>query len=136
MRYEFERDPAQKERIIQVRHYWVSDPRKLFEKHQDFPAIGEPVDESLQKLRWIPQTRNGDYSLYALISMKLDEALDLINKIPGTSIPRNPASLRSRKGLLHVTLQTIVNLYRCSSRSPTIGGEVSSLGISPNGYVE
>ncbi|NNJ12125.1 hypothetical protein EKD04_017480 [Chloroflexales bacterium ZM16-3] len=117
-----------------LRPEWLSEPRKLFEKHQDFPFVNKPLEISLEALRGGYITRNGDYSLYALIWQKLAESIYLINLIPNTSLPRNPNNISSRKGYLHTILETIVRLYRCSNLSPTIGGVVSSLGINEVRY--
>ena len=113
----------------------ISEPRKLFEKHHDFPWTTKTVEENLQMLRQGYLTRNGDYSLYAIIGQSLGEAFNFINLIPGTSIPRNPNNLNSRKGFLHTTLDIMVQIYRCSNRSQIIGGTVSSLGIGPDRYI-
>lgn len=110
--------------VVTIRPEWQSEPRKLFEKHQDFPFVNN-VEGSLKALSRGYITRNGDYSLYAIIWDHLQKALAVINKIPDTSIPRDPTGLGSRRGLLHTVLETMVRLYRCSSRSPTIGGTVS-----------
>src|SRR5581483_520217 len=48
------------QQIVAVHPKLVSDPRKLFEKHQDFP-YHDSLDRSLQELRGGHITRNGDY---------------------------------------------------------------------------
>lgn len=133
MNYRFESD--EERQLIAVHPSWVQGPRTLFEKHQDFPRGDKTVEENIESLRNGYITRNGDYSIYALIWGRVEEAMFLINKIPGVSIPRSPTSLRSRKGLLHVAMETIISIYRCSSLSPTIGGTVSSLGVASDRYV-
>ncbi|NTU81118.1 MAG: hypothetical protein HGA45_17340 [Chloroflexales bacterium] len=133
MMYRHEFKPTTQQ-ITAIIPEWKSDPRKLFEKHQDFPSPGRCIEENLEALHYGYTTRNGDYSLYALIWGQLDRAIQLVNLVPNTSIPRDPCNLSSRKGYLHTILETIVRLYRCSNRSPTIGGTVSSLGISLTRY--
>lgn len=124
-----------KGRLIEVRAEWVSDPRKLFEKHQDFPKRSESIEENVQRLKGGYTTRNGDYLLYAVIWRGLTGALNYINLMPDASIPRDPTSVASRKGFLHVVLETMIRLYGCSNRSRVIGGDVTSLGIAPGRYV-
>lgn len=123
-------------KIIAVNPKWLADPRTLFQKHQDFPSNSMTPDENWMVLQRHPYTtRNGDYFIYSVISERLSHALHYINLIPGVSIPRDPESLRSRMGMLHTILETMVRLYRCSNQSQIIGGTVSSLAIGPNGYV-
>ena len=121
--------------VIGIQPVPISEPRKLFEKHYDFPSVARTTEENIQMLQNGYLTRNGDYSLYAIIGQKLQEAYTIINLIPGTSIPRDPNNLSSRKGFLHTTLEMMVQIYRCSNKSRIIGGTVSSLGISPTRYI-
>jgi len=114
---------------------WQSDPRKLFEKHLDFPNESRTLEANLMLLQYGYITRNGDFFIYSVIWEKLSEAFDYINKIPNVSIPRDSSNLGSRKGLLHTILETIIRLYRCSNQSRIVGGTVSSLAISPKGYL-
>lgn len=112
---------------------WEAEPRKLFEKHQDFPKLDKTFEENLNIQLYT--TRNGEYFIYSIISQSLSEAIDYINHIPKLSIPRNPDNLLSRKGYIHFSLQTIINIYRLSNMSKIVGGEVKSLAIGPEGYV-
>lgn len=121
--------------VVAVHPKWISDPRKLFEKHQDFPIESRSLEENLAILHSGYITRNGDYFLYAVIWHHMQQALQYINLIPGASIPRDPTRLSSRKGFLHTMLETMVRLYRCSNQSEVIGDTVTSLGIGPEGYV-
>lgn len=127
-------DSSGKPVLVRVDPEWVSDPRKLFEKHQDFPKCSATLDENLAILRAGYITRNGDYFLYAVISRQLEQAIQYINRIPNVSIPRDPTSLLSRKGYLYTMLDFMVNLYRCSSKGELVGGTVKSLAIGPEGY--
>lgn len=122
-------------RIVAVHPKWVPEPRKLFEKHQDFPKTSKSVEENLEILRSVYLTRNGEYFLYAVIMQHLERAFQYINLIPQVSIPRDPSKLNSRKGFLHIMLETMVRLYRCSNQSRIIGGSVTSLAIGPDGYL-
>ncbi len=121
--------------IIAIHPKPIADPRKLFEKHWDFPKRSMSINENLAILEHGYITRNGDYFLYAVISTYIQHALQYINLIPNVSMPRDPSKLNSRKGFLHTILETMVRLYRCSNRSQIIGGTVSSLGIGPEGYL-
>jgi len=133
--YDPQREWDEEGRLIAVRPKWVSEPRKLFEKHQDFPKMGKTLEENLAILQNGYITHNGAYFLYSVIWKHMRRAFQYINLIPGVSIPRNPSELRSRKGFLHTMLDTMVRLYRCSNQSLIIGGDVTSLGIGPEGYL-
>lgn len=122
-------------RLVAVHPKWAADPRKLFEKHRDFPQASKSVEENLTILQTGYITRNGEYFLYSVIWQHLQQALNYINLIPNVSIPRDPTRLSSRKGFLHTILETMVRIYRCSNQSRIIGGTVTSLGIGPRGYV-
>jgi len=123
-------------RIIAVHTKWVSDPRKLFEKHQDFPSLKKSLDENTKNLQTGYITRNGAFFIYAVLARKMQEALNYINLMPDVSIPRDPTNLASRKGFLHIILEMIIKLYRCSNQSKIIGGTVTSLGIAQDRYVQ
>lgn len=124
-----------KKRLIAVHPKWIGEPRKLFEKHQDFPNESKSLDENLANLDIGYITRNGDYFFYSVIWEKLQIAFAYLNFIPGVSIPRNPSNLNSRRGLLHTALETTIRVYRCSNQSRIIGGTITSLGIGPRGYI-
>lgn len=112
----------------------IADPRKLFQKHKDFPKEDKDVDTNLRILESTFITRNGDYFIYSVLAEHIERALLYANHIPGVSIPRDPNSLGSRKGYIHLMLETMVKLYACSSLGRAIGGEVTSLAIGPNRY--
>ena len=127
----YERD--EEGRVVAVCPEWVSDPRKLFEKHQDFPTRAISLEENLAFLQRGYLTRNGEYFLYAIISDHLSQAFKYINLIPEVSIPRDPSRLGSRKGFLHTMLDIMVRVYRCSNQWRSVGGTVTSLAIGPGG---
>lgn len=122
-------------RLVAVRPRWDADPRKLFESHSDFPPPSQSLEQSLAILRQGYMTRNGDFFIYAIIGKHLRAALHYVNLVPEISLPRDPSDISSRKGFIHVTLDMMVKLYRCSNQSLIIGGTVTSLGIRHNGYV-
>jgi len=114
---------------------WQSEPRGLFEVHQDFPFLTKTIDENVAILHNGYITRNGAFFIYAVLWHHMQYALQYINLIQGVSLPRNMSDLSSRKGFLHTMLEMIIQLYRCSNQSRIIGGTVTSLGIGENGYV-
>ena len=120
-------------RVVAVHREWVSEPRKLFEKHQDFPMRAISLEENLAFLQRGYLTRNGQYFLYAIISEHLSQAFKYINLIPKVSIPGDPSRLGSRKGFLHTMLDIMIQIYRCSNQWRTVGGTVTSLAIGPGG---
>jgi hypothetical protein len=80
--------------------------------------------------------RNGDYSAYAVVSRKLDEAFAELNRFPGCQIPRSPGSLGSRMGFHRIVMETIIRIYAASSLPKIIAAPVKSLGIAPDRYVQ
>jgi len=122
-------------RLVAVHPKWVSEPRKLFEKHQDFPWANMSVEENVAMLENGYTTRNGAFFIYAVIWCHMEHALHYINLIPDVSLPRDPADLNSRKGFLHTILGMMIRLYRCSNQSRIVGGTVTSLGIGQNGFL-
>lgn len=122
--------------VVSIDPVWDSDPRKLFEKHQDFPKAAKSLQENLHDLNISYITRNGDFFIYAVFHEKIISAIQYIHLSPTIRIPRNPNNLASRKGLLHVILESMIRIYGCSSnKGRVVGGKVSSLGIGPNRYV-
>lgn len=121
--------------IVSINPVWDSDPRKLFEKHQDFPNPTKSLQENLLGLDVGYITRNGDFFLYAVFHNAIQQALRYIYLSPNIRIPSDPSKIASRKGFLHVILETIIRLYQCSNQSKVIGGTVTSIGIGSNGYV-
>ncbi len=125
----------EKGHIISVIPEWQSEPRGLFEVHQDFPFPTKPLDENVAILHNGYITRNGAFFIYAVLWHHMQYALQYINLIQNVSLPRDMSDLNSRKGFLHIMLEMIIRLYRCSNQSRIIGGTVTSLGIGPNGYI-
>jgi hypothetical protein len=121
--------------LIAVHPRWDADPRSLFEKHQDFPALDKTIEQNLEALRIGYITRNGDYFFYSVIADYLYQAFLYLNLIPEFSIPRDPLSLSSRKGFIHTIMEIMIRFYGCSTRGEIIGRPVSSLGIGPDRYV-
>lgn len=122
-------------RITSVAPEWQSEPRKLFEVHQDFPFPDKSVEENISILHNGYITRNGAFFIYAVLWHHMQYALHYINLIQNVSLPRDMTDLSSRKGFLHIMLEMIIRLYRCSNQSQIIGGTVTSLGIGANGYI-
>jgi len=122
-------------RITFIDPMWDSDPRKIFEKHQDFPNPTKTLQENLMGLDIGYITRNGDFFLYAVFQDAIQKALQFINLSPKIRLPSNPNNLASRKGFLHIVLESMIRLYRCSNRSRVVGGTVRSLGIAKDRYV-
>jgi hypothetical protein len=116
---------------------WITYSRKLFEKHQDFPAELKSLEENLEILRQGYITRNGDFYIYAVIWEAMEEAFKHINLTPNFQVPSNPLNLGSRKDYLQMAVEIIVRIYSCSNhkQKPTIAGEAVSLGIGPRGYL-
>ena len=121
--------------ITSVIPEWQSEPRKLFEIHNDFPFTEKSLEENLSILHNGYITRNGAFFIYAVLWHHIQYALHDINLIQNVSLPRNMNDLSSRKGFLHTMLEMIIRLYRCSNQSRIIGGTVTSLGIGANGYI-
>jgi hypothetical protein len=48
MSYQFERDASGN--VVAIHPSWISDPRKLFERHSDFPSLAKSIEENLQIL--------------------------------------------------------------------------------------
>lgn len=125
----------EKGRITSVNPEWQSEPRGLFEVHQDFPFLAKSIDENVAILHNGYITRNGAFFIYAVLWHHMQYALQYINLIPNVSLPRDMTDLNSRKGFLHTMLEMMIRFYRCSNQSRIIGGTVASLGIGPNGYI-
>jgi hypothetical protein len=126
----------EKGRITSVIPEWQSEPRKLFEVHNDFPFPDKSLNENLSVLHNGYITRNGAFFIYAVLWHHMQYALHYINLIQNVSLPRDMNDLSSRKGFLHTMLEMIIRLYRCSNQSRIIGGTVTSLGIGANGYIQ
>lgn len=108
-------------------------PRKLFAAHRDLPTIGVAVPSEMDRLGkgWI--TSNGDFTTYSVIARKLMETCDILRTIPNVHIPRDSTKVGSRVALLALMMRTVMSIHKLSSLSKGIGGEISTLGIGPNG---
>src|SRR5574341_341349 len=53
--------------LVSVIPEWHSDPRKLFEAHQDFPFVSKSLEENLVILQTGYITRNGAFFIYAVL---------------------------------------------------------------------
>lgn len=122
--------------LLAVHTKWESEPRKLFEKHQDFPSANKSLNENIEGLKAGYITRNGAFFIYSILAQSIQDALYYINLMPSVSMPRDPTNLASRKGFLHIILEMIIKLYHCSNQSKIIGGTVKSLGIAQDRYVQ
>lgn len=122
-------------RLLEVRPRLVAGRRTLFEPHQDFPSPNATFEENVDLLQRGYTTRNGDFFYYSVVWEALERSFNYLNLIPGFSIPRDPASLGARRGLLVAALETTIRVYRCSNRSRTIAGKVTSEAITANGYL-
>lgn len=122
-------------RLLEVRPRLVAGPRTLFEPHQDFPSSDVTLGENLDTLQRGYTTRNGDFFYYSVVWDALQRSFNYLNLIPGFSIPSKPTSLGARRGLLVAALETTIRVYRCSNKSRTIAGKVTSHAIGPNGYL-
>ena len=120
--------------LIEVRRQWVSGPRTLFNRHQDFPFENTSLEENIRRLQRRYLTRNGDFFYYSVVWDALERSFNYFNLIPNFSIPRND-TLGPRRGLLHAALETTVRVYRCSNQSKIIGGKVVSVATGPDGYL-
>jgi hypothetical protein len=114
-----------------------AEPRKLFEKYQDFPGVKCSLDNNLENLRKCYITRNGDYLMFSIIAEQLSHTFACLNLITGLNIPRNPSNLQSRLGYLLTMIDITISIYSCSTALKTIGRPVVGLGIRPDGsYVD
>jgi hypothetical protein len=94
---------------------------------QDFPPRemkkgGEPY-----------RTRNGDYAPYAILAWGMENMLPTIRKSVGISIPY--ASIQGRIAYLTAWLRFVSDLYASSGLLRTIGGNILSIGITPEKQV-
>jgi len=121
--------------LSQVTPHWVAEPRKVFEKYQDFPHTDCGLAKNLRLLDTPRITRNGQFLYFAFLWGKVQEAIEILNRIPEFSIPRDPADLGCRKGYIHTALEIAIGLYRVSNQSRVVGGTVSSLGIGDGRFV-
>jgi hypothetical protein len=120
--------------ILFTQPTYQGESRRLFVRHNDFPKEGASLEDNLLALRTTGHiTRNGDYSAYIVISAAIGAACTYLNRFPNVSIPRKSESIGVRVGFLKLMMETVINIYRCSSMKEVIGGEVLTLGIRPDG---
>jgi hypothetical protein len=121
--------------VVEAMPTYVWSPRELFSRHDDFSP--ESINHGLliskvdNEKRFI--TANGDYAPFSIIFKGLNDVFDSLNVIPGVSVPRKPELLAPRVGLLKTLMEITIRIYKCSSLSQVIGGEVLTLGIKPDG---
>jgi hypothetical protein len=120
------------DQILKVIPKWDPEPRKLFEKHQDFPKNEKTLEENVETLNDGYITRNGDYFVYSRLHESLLRVIRYINLIDGWKVPRSD-NAQSRMAMLKMMLETVIMIYQCSNKPEIIGGEVSCLSISPAG---
>ena len=103
-------------------HYEYHD----FIPGQDFPPREMKKDE-------LCRTRNGDYGPYATLAWGVETVLPTIRKSVGISIPY--PSLQGRIAYLTAWLRFVSDLYASSGLLRTIGGNILSIGITPEKQV-
>jgi hypothetical protein len=118
---------------VGVTYTYEAEPRTLFEVHQDFPIDSVAPKDNLDRLQNGYLTRNGDYVPYLMIAEAMDSVRLGLNKIPNISVPRDPNEIGARVGFLHMVMETVVRIYKCSNMLQIIGGHVTSLGLRENG---
>jgi hypothetical protein len=123
-------------KVLETTGKWVGEARKLFAKHLDFPFAQFNRDQNLRELARGYTTRNGDYLPYVIIDQGLEAVRTTLNTIPGISLPSEPNKLGSRIGYLCLVMRTVIDIYNCSTLEKYIGGEVTALGIRPDGRYE
>jgi hypothetical protein len=120
-------------KIVLTRPTYQGEPRHCFARHNDFPNEKKTVEENLGMLDTGYLTRNGDYSAYIVISAAIGAACSYLNNFPNVSIPRASMNIGVRVGFLKLLMETVIDIYKCSSMPEVIGGKVLTLGITPNG---
>ena len=123
-------------KLLQTKGHWKGEPRKLFAKHLDFPFQNLTPEQNLRILANGYITRNGDYLPYLIIDGGLEAIRGTLNTIEGISLPSEPNKIGSRMGYLCLVMRTVIDIYNCSTLEKYIGGEVTALGIRPDGQYE
>ena len=121
------------EQILFKPTYEPAEPRRLFERHNDFPKEDRNLADNLLLLNNGYITRNGDYSAYIVISEAIGVACNYLNTFQNVSIPRKSDDIGVRVGFLKLVMETVINIYKCSSLPRVIGGKVHTLGIKSDG---
>jgi hypothetical protein len=78
-------------------------------------------------------TRNGDYGTYAVLATAVQRALPIIQNGIGINIPH--PSLQGRIAYHSAWIKFVSELYASSGLLRTIGGNISALGIYPDGQI-
>ncbi len=76
-------------------------------------------------------TRNGDYQFYAVWWENFEEVVDEFLRAQGIQVPK--PSLQGRIEYVRFQIRSISEIYRMSTRLPSIGGEISTLAIDTSG---
>jgi hypothetical protein len=119
---------------VETKHHYVWAARGLFSRHNDFSPEHPEAEALINTLKTTGYSiRNGDYAPFIIIAGGLKNICDTLNTIPGVSVPRYAHVLEPRVGFLKIVMETVINIYKCSSMSKVIGGKVMSLGIKPDG---
>jgi hypothetical protein len=83
----------------------------------------------------VHRTRNGDYGAYANLSAAVEYALARIEEDPALNLTVPSPTLQGRMAYLAAWLRFVSDLYASSNLLRTIGGDISALGISPQGQL-
>lgn len=104
------------------------DPRRV-NANEDFPP--QQIPPGVFRI-----TRNGDFQMYALVNQQLETFFSNLRR-QGFQIPHPPSlgvtPLRARAEYLRFWIKTMGDIYRLSNIFPGIGGDVTTLTISPLG---
>lgn len=119
--------------LLRTQLTYEGEPRRLFVKHNDFPREEASLENNLLALDTGYITRNGSYSEYIVIAQGIDVICRYLNTFPNVSVPRKSNSIGVRVGFLKLVMETVINIYKCSSMPEIIGGKVSTLGIKSDG---
>lgn len=104
-------------------------------KHYTFHDFISGQDYAPKALRnnEVYLTRNGDYGVYAALATATQQLLPHIQSSVGMNIPH--PSLQGRLAYHRAWVTFVSDLYASSGLLRTIGGNVSALGIYPDGNI-
>ena len=108
----------------------VEGDYRHYDFHEFVPGHDMPPRELGDK---ILTTRNGDYGPYAALVRAVEMALPKIQAVMGLTIPY--PSLQGRVAYLAAWIRFVSDLYAGSGLLRTIGGNIASMGISPEGQI-
>lgn len=103
-----------------------------FTVHDDFSPASKNQPALMEQFQRGFLTAKGEYANFSLIYQGLDGIFKTLNSFPGVSVPRRPNELASRVGFLKTLIEIVIEIYKCSSLSQIIGGNVITLGIRPD----